>query len=86
MLALPPSTFDSLPLPFPYVEERERHQNGQVEKRGFEDGWEDGEDLRHHDELGDDSSTDGEDDDVGSWLEGRFQGYVRLCSHTAWPE
>lgn len=60
MLALPPSTFSSPALPYP------RKVNGQI---GYEDGWEDGEDLRD----GQISDGESEDDDPGSWLEGRFQ-------------
>lgn len=60
MLALPPSTFTAPPTPYP------RASDTVV---GFEDGWEDGEDLRD----GQMSEGASEDDDGGSWLEGRFQ-------------
>jgi hypothetical protein len=55
MLALSPSTFPTPPLAFP-----------RNEKLGYEEGWEDGEDLREE-------ASEEEDDDIGSWLEGRFQ-------------
>ena len=63
MLALPASTFSSPAIPYP------RSRDGQV---GYEDGWEDGEDLRD----GQASEGESEDDDPASWLEGRFQAYV----------
>ena len=60
MLALPPSTVGAPAIPYP------RKSDGQV---GYEDGWEDGEDLRD----GQASEGESEDDDPASWLEGRFQ-------------
>ena len=60
MLALPASTFSSPAIPY------SRSRDGQV---GYEDGWEDGEDLRD----GQASEGESEDDDPASWLEGRFQ-------------
>lgn len=63
MLALPPSTFSSPAIPYP------RSSDGQI---GYEDGWEDGEDLRD----GQISEGESDDDDSGSWLEGRFQAWV----------
>ena len=54
MLALPASTFTSPPLVFPRRNEL-----------GYEEGWEDGEDLR--------SEVSEDEDEMGNWLEGRFQ-------------
>jgi len=67
MLALPASTFSSSPLAFP----RARGEGG-----GYEEGWEDGEDLRGEMEMG--SESEGEEEDDGTWLEGRFQAYVQV--------
>lgn len=65
MLALPASTFGSPAIPYP------RTRDGQV-GIGYEDGWEDGEDMRD----GQASEGESEDDDPASWLEGRFQALV----------
>jgi hypothetical protein len=69
MLALPASTFSSSPLPFP-------RSRGRGEVGGYEEGWEDGEDLRGEMEMG--SESEGEEEDDGTWLEGRFQAYVQV--------
>lgn len=67
MLALPPSTFSSPALPYP------RNGSGMV---GYEDGWEDGEDLRYpKNGQGSVSGSEGDEEEeyAASWLEGRFQ-------------
>jgi hypothetical protein len=69
MLALPASTFSSSPLPVP-------RSRGRGEVGGYEEGWEDGEDLRGEMEMG--SESEGEEEDDGTWLEGRFQAYVQV--------
>lgn len=65
MLALAPSTFSSGPIPFP------RTRGG--EAVGYEEGWEDGEDMRGGYDSESDGEGEGEDEDDGTWLEGRFQ-------------